>query len=509
MCPVGCNISATTREGRVKRILSRNHPEVDGGWLCDKGRFAYGHLHAQDRIVDPLQRDRPRHRELGWDEALDEAERMLRAAGGRIVTALSGSETVEMAYALGKLMRQGLGAHSAVLPEEVSHSLDAVRAPLSSIGQADLVLILGDEPVAERAPIVDLWVRLARRNGAEILYSVDEQRVRGAERAVLIWSGDCDEDTDVTALAQSLGCPGFHLPRTANGRGVADAWAAAADAEAENPEPIGLLVVSGDEALADPNVRAMAEQAESVLAIAMFRRLAMPLADLVLPGTSYLERDGTYVNLEGRLQRLRRAAIPPAPDELAWLARLAERFEVVLSPYPALVFDEVSAIVYGGRPYGEVGEEAELPSPVPADQVQGPGPETRPEETGRPDREAEEQGGQPPSVPAGQVQGPGPETRPEETDDARLRLVTYRPLFSGPAVERVPELQFQRPDPEVEVSASDAERLGIRNGSEVTVRSNGTSVQLRARLAEDLSPGAARIAEQHAEGLEQRVEIVP
>ena len=46
LCPVGCNISATTREGKVKRILSRNHPEVDEGWLCDKGRFAFAHLHA-------------------------------------------------------------------------------------------------------------------------------------------------------------------------------------------------------------------------------------------------------------------------------------------------------------------------------------------------------------------------------------------------------------------------------------------------------------------------------
>ena len=49
LCPVGCNISATTREGKVKRILSRNHPEVDEGWLCDKGRFAFAHLHADDR----------------------------------------------------------------------------------------------------------------------------------------------------------------------------------------------------------------------------------------------------------------------------------------------------------------------------------------------------------------------------------------------------------------------------------------------------------------------------
>ena len=41
LCPVGCNVNATVREGKVKRILSRNHPEVDGGWLCDKGRFTY------------------------------------------------------------------------------------------------------------------------------------------------------------------------------------------------------------------------------------------------------------------------------------------------------------------------------------------------------------------------------------------------------------------------------------------------------------------------------------
>ena len=41
LCPVGCNVHATTREGKVKRILSRNHPEVDEGWLCDKGRFAF------------------------------------------------------------------------------------------------------------------------------------------------------------------------------------------------------------------------------------------------------------------------------------------------------------------------------------------------------------------------------------------------------------------------------------------------------------------------------------
>src|SRR6184192_2535237 len=152
MCPVGCNINATTREGKVKRIISRNHPEVDNGWLCDKGRFAYGHLHAPDRLRDPLLRVRRRGlEEISWERALDEAERLLREADGRIVTALSGSETVEQAYALGKLLRRGLGAHTAFFPEESSDALDAFRVPLSAIRDADVVAVLGDAPVVERA----------------------------------------------------------------------------------------------------------------------------------------------------------------------------------------------------------------------------------------------------------------------------------------------------------------------------------------------------------------------
>src|SRR5919106_1797344 len=148
LCPVGCNVQATTREGKVKRILSRNHPEVDEGWLCDKGRFAFPHLYARDRIREPLRRIRRRGLEpTTWDEALDTAEQLLRDAGGRIVTALSGSETVELAYALGRLLREGLGAHTALMPEECDESIAAFRLPLSEIAAAGLVIVIGDDPV--------------------------------------------------------------------------------------------------------------------------------------------------------------------------------------------------------------------------------------------------------------------------------------------------------------------------------------------------------------------------
>ena len=333
MCPVGCNTNATVREGKVKRIQSRNHPEVDEGWICDKGRFGFTHLRAADRVVDPMQRVRRRGFEpVSWDDALDEAERLLRAANGRVVVALSGSETIEHAYALAKLLRVGLGSHTAMLPEEVSDALDAYRLPLSAIAEANVVAVLGDVELEQSAPVVDLWVKKARRAGARVVASVDE--IGDAERVVLIWSGPHGRGgAVVAALAEKLGlagrdgCGAFYVPATPNARGVADAWAAASDEEGAEPESIGLLLVSGDEAANDPNVRALAESAESVIAVSMFQGLALGWADLVLPGTSYLERDGTYVNLEGRLQRLRRAVDSAGPGRarVAGAARRALR----------------------------------------------------------------------------------------------------------------------------------------------------------------------------------------
>jgi len=493
MCPVGCNVDATTREGKVKRIVSRNHPEVDEGWLCDKGRFGFSHLRAGDRAVDPGRKVGVRRYEtISWDAALDEAEALLRAAGKSIVTALSGSETVEQAYALGKLLREGLDAHCAVMPEDVSLALDAFRLPLSAIRDAELVVILGNDAIVERAPIVDLWVKAAGRAGAEVVENeigaadggVAKVRtelgdtIRSSERTILIWSGPGGNGgANVASLAAELGLadkPGsaaFHLPETANGRGVADGWAAAADGDEADPEPIELLVVSGDEAAANPDVRALAERAGRVLAISMFRSPVRGWTDLVLPGTSYLERDGTYVNLEGRLQRLRRAVIPPCPDELAWISKLAERFDVKISPHPPQVFAELAQRCYGGIDYSDIGEHAALPQRAEAIET--------------------------PDAPPADTNGKG----------KGLRLVSYRPLFSGPAIERIPELQFQRPGPDIELAATDASRLGIEPGSTVQVRSNGTSVELRARVNKKLAAGVARVPSEHARDLGTHVEV--
>jgi NADH-quinone oxidoreductase subunit G len=495
LCPVGCNVAATNREGKVKRILSRNHPEVDDGWLCDKGRFAYPALHAPDRVTTPLKRTGGRRfTEASWDEALDELERLARAAGNRVVLAFSGSETVEVAYSLSRLVREGFGAHTVVLPEETSPALGAYRRPLSWIRDADAVVVVGDAPVVERAPVVELWIKAARRHGAKVVtvgasgsvqtapgaYTLPAEELEGATRVAIVWAGSGARGGEEPARwASELGAGHevavYHLPATPNGRGVPAGWDAAGDGEAAKLDRIGLLIVSGDETADSPSIRELAGRADAVVALAMFADEARPIADLTLPGTSYLERDGTMVNLEGRVQRLRRVVIPPCPDELAWISRLASRFGVELPPDALGVFAELSPAAFGGISFGQVGERAPLPEP---------------------DATSEPASAASPSRKKDKVVGGGP-----------LRLARYRALFSGPSVERVPELRFQRPEPLVELSPADASVRGIANGDKVRVSSNGTSVELRARVDRRLVAGAVRAAEEHVSGLAQGVEV--
>ena len=90
-----------------------------------------------------------------------------------------------------------------------------------------------------------------------------------------------------------------------------------------------------------------------------------------------------------------------------------------------------------------------------------------------------------------------------------LQLVTYKPLFSGPAVERVEELQFQRPPAEVELASADAERRAIRNGDQVTLKGADVTVTLRARVNRKLRVGVVRVANEHAGGLAGNVDVAP
>ena len=202
----------------------------------------------------------------------------------------------------------------------------------------------------------------------------------------------------------------------------------------------------------------------------MFEESFRGIADLVLPGTSYLERDGTTINLEGRLQRQRRAVLAPVPDVLAWLSKLAERFDVELSPHASNVFDEISERCFGGIAFGEVGERAALPP-------RAERPPAAPPDTAGARRHAACG-----SSPTGRSSPARPSSaRPSCSSSARRARCSSR--------------------------ARTRTARGIRSGQTVTVSSNGTSVELRARIARDLGPGIVRVADADAGGLHADVEV--
>ena len=80
-CSAHCNVELTVRDDRVERVLGRDNEGVDDGWLCDRGRFGYQHVHADERIVEPLVREGTELMPASWEKALAAAGRALKKAG--------------------------------------------------------------------------------------------------------------------------------------------------------------------------------------------------------------------------------------------------------------------------------------------------------------------------------------------------------------------------------------------------------------------------------------------
>ncbi len=165
LCPSQCNVEFTVRDEKVLRVLSREHPEVDDGWLCDKGRFAYQAIHVDDRITTPLVRDAGELRPASWERALEAAGGLARHEA-HVGALVGGQATNEEGFLLARLMREGLDSphidsrNGGSLPVALARALaaPALQAAVSDLEFAHTVLLLGCEPLDD-APILDLRIR--------------------------------------------------------------------------------------------------------------------------------------------------------------------------------------------------------------------------------------------------------------------------------------------------------------------------------------------------------------
>jgi NADH-quinone oxidoreductase subunit G len=175
LCPSQCNVGFTVRDEQVKRVLARDNPEVDDGWLCDKGRYSFEMLASEQRITAPMVREGGNLREASWSEAIERAAAGLREAGDA-GAAIVGDASNEEGYLVQRIVREALGSpHLDSRPgggpdrhRVIELSRPELSASTRSIDDADAILVIGVDPL-HAAPILDLRIRKAvRRNGARL-----------------------------------------------------------------------------------------------------------------------------------------------------------------------------------------------------------------------------------------------------------------------------------------------------------------------------------------------------
>src|SRR5205814_1477659 len=113
-CATGCNVEVHASRDKVYRLVPRLNPAVNKHWMCDEGRFTYKRL-AEPRAAVPQVGGTA----SSWDQALDEAARLLRTGLGRgagtVGVVFNAQSTNEDLYALARLALDHLKIERAYL----------------------------------------------------------------------------------------------------------------------------------------------------------------------------------------------------------------------------------------------------------------------------------------------------------------------------------------------------------------------------------------------------------
>jgi NADH-quinone oxidoreductase subunit G len=171
LCSVGCNTIASERYGSLRRILTRYNGEVNGYFLCDRGRFGYEFVNSSKRINVPLMRSKKEEQlsETTKEAVLKSIADKLRK--GRTAAIGSPRASLESNFALMKLTGEGnffsgIGKSEFAVTSLITDlmSKGTVRIPsLKDIEKAGAVIILGED-VTNTAPMTALSLRQASKN---------------------------------------------------------------------------------------------------------------------------------------------------------------------------------------------------------------------------------------------------------------------------------------------------------------------------------------------------------
>jgi NADH-quinone oxidoreductase subunit G len=372
---VGCAIRVDTRGREVMRILPRINEDVNEEWISDKTRHQVDGLRVQ-RLDEPYVRQGGRLRPATWSEAFRAVAAKLRATRPQRIGAIAGDlAAIEDMFALKGLLER-LGSANfdcrqdgTVLDPKWGRSSYLFNATIPGIDEADGLMIIGANPRRE-APVLNARIRKRWRTGGLKIGVIGERTDLTYDYAYL---GAGPEtlarfaEHPPAALSKQIWLVGQGALARPDGAAVLSAVAKAAvstgalvdgwngfsvlHTAAARVGGLDIGFVPGDNALAaaamasgDVDVLFLlgadeieVESRAFVVYIGTHGDRGAQRADVILPGASYTEKSGIYVNTEGRVQMADRAAFPPgdAREDWAILRALSEVAGVKL-PYDSL-----------------------------------------------------------------------------------------------------------------------------------------------------------------------------
>ncbi|MDX2073844.1 MAG: NADH-quinone oxidoreductase subunit NuoG [Alphaproteobacteria bacterium] len=379
---VGSNIRIDSRGEAVLRILPREHDEINEEWISDKTRHACDGLRTQ-RLDRPYVRGKDgKLKEASWDDALRAIAEKMKSLSPHDMAALAGnlacSESImalkDLCDAAG-IKNRDCRIEGALLPSE-SRADYLFNTTIAGIEQADVIVLVGANPRKEAA-LVNARIRKRFLKGGltvhhigvaeELNYPVeqlgDDPRILGE-----IASGKHPLSAALKAAKNPVIILGMSALARADGQAI---YAAAQKISADSCQrdgwngfnilhhaasragalDLGFVPPSGGKNIAE--IFAACEKGEIKFVyllgadefdMALLGKAFVVYqghhgddgahrADVVLPGAAYTEKEATYVNLEGRVQRARRAVFPPGQAREDW-AVVRMLSDIVGKPLP-------------------------------------------------------------------------------------------------------------------------------------------------------------------------------
>jgi formate dehydrogenase major subunit len=249
----------------------------------------------------------------------------------------------------------------------------------------------------------------------------------------------------------------------------------------------GMYMMGENPFLSDPNinkVRKALGALEFLVVQDIFLTETCEFADVILPASSYLEKEGTYTNTDRRVQIGRKVLDPPGQARLDWqiIQDMSNRIGLEMDyDSPSEVFDELVSLMpnYAGLSYENLGATGKL--------YPNPDPEHSDGTVVLFDERFGTDDGKAHLVPAEWL--PAKELPDEEFP---FVLNTGRLLehwHTGSMTRRSYALDAIQPEAHVYLNPGDAEQLGVTSGDYVRVSSRRGSIELRARLSHRDTPG--------------------